>query len=436
MRILLALLLASALAACDRGPKTSFRTEPVTRGSIAEVVSATGEVSAVVTVNVGSQVSGTVSRLYADYNSLVKKGQVLADLDPRLFDAALARAEAALAAADADVEKAKAALAESTRAEGRMVELGKKQLASQAEVETAQAARQSDAAALGAAKARVLQARADRDTAKTNLELARIRSPIDGIVISRSVDVGQTVAAAFQAPTLFLIAADLSSMQVLAHVDEADVGKVKPGMRARFTVDAYPGQTFEGKISDLRQAPSTIQNVVTYTAVIDAANPRHELRQGMTAQVSVTTSDRPDALRVANAALRWRPQGDAAPGAGGGGGGAGGAERRGGNGGQGGTHERGGPPQARADAQPEAHTDAPDPAAEAAAQRPQRPAGRDGRVYKLEGGKPVAVRVSTGISDGRLSEVLSGLADGDQVIVGDSSSAGAAPASGPRRGPF
>src|SRR3989440_342414 len=197
-----------ALAGCSRGGSTSYRAEPVTRGAITEVVSATGDVSAIVTVNIGSQVSGTISKLYVDFNSQVKKGQALAD----------------------------------------------------------------------------------RDQAATNLAFARIESPIDGIVVSRAVDVGQTVAASFQTPTLFTIANDLTKMQVLANIDEADVGKVHDGLEARFTVDAYPGDEFRGSIREVRQAPNTIQNVGTYAAVIGAANPDRKLRQGMTAAVKVLTS--------------------------------------------------------------------------------------------------------------------------------------------------
>jgi HlyD family secretion protein len=382
MRLPPALLLA-ALVACDRDPAIAYRTEPVTRGDVAEVVSATGEVSALVTVTVGTQVSGTVARLHADFNSPVRRGQVLAELDPRLFAAAIARAEAGLAAAGAEVERARVALAEARRAEERTLELARRQLASRAEQQTAEASRAGAEAQLRAAEARVLQARAERDTARTNLELASIRSPIDGIVISRNVDVGQTVAAAFQAPTLFTIANDLTRMQVLAHVDEADVGKVRPGLTARFTVDAFPGEGFEGTIREVRQAPTTIQNVVTYAAVVDAPNPDRKLRQGMTAQVTVETARRRGVLRVPNAALRYRPAAD---------------------------EDRGGsraPGVARA---------------RAAEPRPDA-AGRGARVYRLEQGRPAPVDVEVGIGDGRFTEVVRGLSEGEPVVVGDSGGA-------------
>ncbi len=250
--------------ACGRREAQSFRTDSVSRGPVSEIVNATGDVSAIVTVNVGSQVSGIIEKLYVDFNSKVKKGQLLATLDLRLFRAQLEKADAALASAKANVERAEAAYADSVRIAARTVELRKQNLIAQADLDTATATRDGNAAALSAAKASVLQARADRSLSATNLEFARIASPIDGVVVSRNVDVGQTVAAAFQAPTLFLIANDLTKMQILANIDEADVGKVKEGMQARFTVDAYPAETFSGSIREVRQAPTTIQNVVTY----------------------------------------------------------------------------------------------------------------------------------------------------------------------------
>src|SRR6266849_4580717 len=246
--------------------------------------------------------SGNVSKLYVDFNSLVKKGQPLADLDPRLFRAALEKAQAGLASAQANVEKAQAQLNDAVRVETRTKELLEQRLVSQQDVDSAVANREQMAASLSSTKAKVLQARADRDMAAANLEFARIKSPIDGIVVSRAVDVGQTVAASFQTPTMFTIANDLTKMQVLAHIDEADVGKVHEGAQARFTVDAYPGDEFSGVIREVRQAPNTIQNVVTYDAVIDASNPERKLRQGMTAGVKVLTNHRDGVLRISNAA--------------------------------------------------------------------------------------------------------------------------------------
>jgi len=396
-------LIAAALAvACGRKQAVSYRTEPVTRGAVSEIVNATGDVSAIVTVNVGSQVSGIIDKLFVDFNSLVKKDQVLATLDPRLFQAQLEKAEASLASAKANVEKAQAAAADSDRIAVRQEHLRKEGLISQADLDTALATRDQNRAALSAAKAAVLQAKADRDMAAANLAFTRITSPIDGIVVSRAVDVGQTVAAAFQAPTLFLIANDLTKMQILANIDEADVGKVREGLEAKFTVDAFPGETFRGKISDVRQAPTTIQNVVTYPAVIDAPNPDRKLRQGMTASVNITAARKEDALRVSNAALRWKTDDATDP------------------------QRPGTPPQARTASA----------AARGMREVPAQPVpGRPGRVYKLEDGKPVPVLVRVGLSDGQRSEVLDGLAEGDKVIVGGGDAASGAQQQR-RRGPF
>jgi HlyD family secretion protein len=395
--------MVAGVAACGRGAAPAYRTEAVTRGPITETVSATGDVSAIVTVNVGSQVSGTISKLYVDFNSKVTKDQPLADLDPRLFRAAVERAEAGLASARADVEKAQAQLNDAIRVEKRNRELFEQKLVSQQDLDSATANREQMAANLSSAKAKVLQARADRDQAATNLSLAKIRSPIDGIVVSRAVDVGQTVAASFQTPTLFTIANDLTKMQVLANIDEADVGKVHEGQEARFTVDAYPGDEFRGSIREVRQAPSTIQNVVTYAAVIDAANPERKLRQGMTAAVRVLSSHKDDVLRVSNAALRWKPENAPAPDS---------APQQRGDRTLARTERRagqaGGPP----------------------------PPGKPGRVYKLADGKLVPADIRIGISDGQRTEVLSGLQEGDAVVTGDSGSGSAPRPQGTRRGPF
>ena len=401
----IALIAVLVATACGRKQAAPYRTDPVTRGPVSEVVNATGDVSAIVTVNVGSQVSGIIDKLNVDFNSKVKKDQLLATLDPRLFQAQLEKAAASLASANANVEKAQAAYADSVRIANRQQELRQQGLISQADLDTALATRDQNAAGLSAAKATVLQAKADRDMAATNLAFTRITSPIDGIVVSRSVDVGQTVAAAFQAPTLFLIANDLTKMQILANIDEADVGKVREGLEAKFTVDAYPGETFTGMIRDVRQAPNTIQNVVTYPAVIDVPNPDRKLRQGMTASVNITAARKDDSLRVSNAALRWKPDESAAPE----------------------TAQRpGGTPQART--------------ASAAARgardgSAQQAPGRAGRVYKLENGKPVPVNIRVGLSDGQRTEVIEGLSEGDRVIVGGGDAATAAQQQR-RRGPF
>ncbi|HET9754604.1 MAG TPA: efflux RND transporter periplasmic adaptor subunit [Myxococcales bacterium] len=405
----IALVLA---AACGRKGAATWRTDAVTRGPVSEIVNATGDVSAIVTVNVGSQVSGIIDKLFVDFNSLVTKGQLLATLDPRLFQAQLEKATAQLESAKANVEKAQAAYDDSVRIAGRVENLRSSGLVAQADVDTAVATRDGNKAALSAAKAAVLQARADRDMAATNLAFTRITSPIDGIVVSRNVDVGQTVAAAFQAPTLFLIANDLTKMQILANIDEADVGKVHEGLAAKFTVDAYPGETFTGTISQVRQAPNTIQNVVTYQGVISAPNPERKLRQGMTASVTITTAHKDDVLRVPNAALRWKPE--EAPGA---------SE----------ATPAAAPGAARAATPPQARNPS---AAARGAREPgaQQGPGRPGRVYKVVDGKPSPAMIRVGLSDGQRTEVLEGLSEGDQVITGGGEG-GSAPQQR-RRGPF
>jgi HlyD family secretion protein len=395
--------IAVLLAGCGRRQAALYRTETITRGPVSEEVNATGDVSAIVTVNVGSQVSGIVDRLYVDFNTVVKKAQLLATLDPRLFQAQLEKAEATLASAKANVQKAQVAYGDSLRIALRQQQLLQQGLISQAELETIFATRDQNAALLSAAKAAVLQAKADRDMARTNLAFTRIESPIDGIVVSRSVDVGQTVAAAFQAPTLFLIANDLTKMQILANIDEADVGKVHAGLEAKFTVDSYPNETFSGVIRDVRQAPTTIQNVVTYPAVIDAANPDRKLRQGMTASVTIIAARNDDVLRVPNAALRWNPE-ETAP-----------------------------------EAIPQRHPVQPQARSSSVGARGTRDAGhqigRTARVYRLDDGKPVPVPVRVGFSDGQRTWLIDGLAEGDRVIVGGGEPRGSGQ-SARRRGPF
>ena len=398
-----AFVLHAALAAsigCHREPKALWRAEAVTRGAISEIVSATGEVSAVVTVSVGSQISGTISRLAADWNTPVKAGQVVAELDPRLFEVAHARALAGLKAAHADLERARVALADCERAARRTGELLGSGLVSRAELDAAISARDAATAALKGADARVVQAEADRDAALTNLALCRIRSPIDGVVISRNVDVGQTVAASLQSPTLFVIANDLSRMQVLANVDEADVGKVKEGLVAHFSVDAFPGEVFRGRIREVRQAPTSIQGVVTYAAVVDAPNPQRKLRQGMTASISIVTNQRAEVLRIPNGALRYRPP-----------------EVKG-------THPGGAVvANAWADEAPSA----------AEASDGPRPGVRKATAWKLDPQGPVRVQLLTGISNASFTEVISGLSEGDRVIVADG---GAVRPQGGKHGPF
>jgi HlyD family secretion protein len=293
-------------------PRVRYETALVTRGALQARVTASGNVSALVTVQVGSQVSGRIKKLFVDFNSPVRKGQLVALVDPMLFEAALEQADANHAAAVSNLDKARVQLEDAERQAGRYRALWDQRVAARADVDTAETNLGVAKAQLAAAGGAVQLSRAARHQAAINLAYTRIVSPIDGVVISRNVDVGQTVAASFQSPTLFVVAEDLRKMQVDTSVAEADVGKLAAGMTAQFTVDAYPSEMFKGTIREVRNAPQTIQNVVTYDAVIDVDNSRLELKPGMTANVTVVHAERRDVLKVPNAALRFRPPGAAA----------------------------------------------------------------------------------------------------------------------------
>jgi HlyD family secretion protein len=322
----------------------------VKRQTITKSISATGTLQALTTVQVGTQASGTIAELYADFNSHVKKGQVIARLDASQFQAQLAQAnatwlatqagvqsaqsnvlaaEGAVQAAQANVDRTQAALADAQKSYDRTRQLVEAKVAAAMDLQTAQAAVDQAAAAkqqavaqvnqarsqaqasrsqVAQAQAQSAQARAAVDLAQVNMAHAVIQAPIDGVVVARNVDVGQTVAASLQAPVLFLIANDLTRMQVLANIDEADVGQLAPGSEVSFTVDAYPRDTFSGRVSQVRLAPQTVQNVVTYTAVIDVANQELKLKPGMTANVTVITARAQNVLAVSNGALRFRPE--------------------------------------------------------------------------------------------------------------------------------
>lgn len=288
-------------------PAVHYETVPVTRGAIQAKVTATGTLSALVTVQVGSQVSGRVAAIFVDFNSPVTKGQVVARIDPKLFEAAVEQARANDAAARANLEKAKVQRVDAQRQARRTHELRQRKLVAQADDDTSRTTADVARTQVVAAQSAVEQAAAALHQSEINLAYTTIISPIDGVVISRNVDVGQTVAASLQSPTLFVIAEDLSRMQVDSSVAEADVGKLASGMTARFTVDAYPAKAFEGTIRQIRNAAQTVQNVVTYDAVIDVENPDLELRPGMTANITIVYAERDDVVRVPNAALRFRP---------------------------------------------------------------------------------------------------------------------------------
>ena len=285
-------------------------TVTVSRGLITDTVGATGTLEAVTTVQVGSQVSGIIKNLYADFNSIVRQGEIIARLDPSLFETQIEQARANLLRAEADVERQRVAgddaKATLTRAEG----LAERNLIPETELEASQMAVRSAQAQLKSSEAQVTQARASLNQNQVNLEHTVITAPIDGIVISRAVDVGQTVAASMTAPELFVLAADLTKMRVIANIDEADVGRVRPGQPATFTVDAYAADQFQGTVSQIRLAPVVIQNVVTYAAVIDVPNPDLRLKPGMTATVTLEIARRDDTIRIPNSALRFRPTPD------------------------------------------------------------------------------------------------------------------------------
>jgi len=445
------------------GNRTAFRTAPVTKGSVVAAISATGALNAVITVLVGSQVSGNIKELHVDFNTVVKKGQVIARIDPELFqaqvnqakaqvDAAkaalanqeavvektradLANVQAALASAHAQTAKAQVGVLDGKRNVGRQQELRRKELIAQADLDAAQvlydsaiaqydatvAQERAQAASVTSAeaqlkvsqamaenaKAQVAQQQANLRQSEINLEHTVIIAPVDGVVVSRTVDVGQTVAASLQAPTLFTIAQDLTKMQVDTNVAEADVGRVKVGQPATFTVDAFPGRTFRGEVVQVRKAAQVLQNVVTYDVVVSAPNNDQALLPTMTANVRIVTDQKDDVLRVPNSALRFRPPGiETEP-----------RDRPAGSGGGGPRPGGGAGPGAR------------DGAGRASVTR--------GRVWVLDTtGKPTAVPIQLGISDGTYTEVTSGdLAEQQQVLVGlggDRAPASGATTGGPR----
>lgn len=358
--LLAAGILAAGGCSGDKGPR--YRTAPAEKGPITETVTATGNLNAVTTVQVGSQVSGAIQEILVDFNSRVRKGQVIAKIDPRLFEAQVVQARGALRNAEAALNKAAVQEANDLRTLKRNKELIRDGFVAQADVDAAQTAYDAAVATRKSAEAQVEQARGALSVAETNLRYTTIHSPVDGIVVSRNVDAGQTVAASFQTPTLFTIAQDLTKMQIDTNVDESDIGKTRVGQVVDFTVDAYPEKTFTGAVVQVRNAPIITQNVVTYDVVVRVDNRDLLLKPGMTANVSIRIREVPDALKIPNAALRYRPSGT-----------AGNGETRG------------------------------------------------ARVYLLgKDGKPSPVPVTLGISDGSFTEVVSGnLRPGDPVIVSE-----------------
>jgi HlyD family secretion protein len=369
------LILVGVLRQCRQGSGADYQTATVTRGPVTQAVTATGTLNPVLNVQVGSQVSGNIAKLFADFNSEVKAGQTVAQIDPALFQATVTQAEGDLANAQAALELAKV---NATRTQ----ELFAKKNSSQQDVDTA-------TAALHQAEANVKIKQGALDKARADLDHCAIKSPVDGVVISRNVDVGQTVAASLQAPVIFTIANDLTKMQIDANVAEADVGVITVDQTVDFTVDAFPGRTFHGKVVQVRNAPITVQNVVTYDTVIGVSNADLKLKPGMTANVSIVVAQRDNVLQLKNAALRYRPP-DATP-----------VETRS-TSGPGGARMSGG--------------------------------GRERTVYVLSGSRPKPVQIKTGISDGVVTEVLEGLKEGDRVVTAELSTAAAT--SSPAANPF
>lgn len=282
-------------------------TSPLTRGDIVEIVAATGTLEAVTTVQVGSQLSGTVQSLHADFNSLVHKGEVIARLDPSVYESQVEQARANVVRAQADVDRLAVAVDDGRAKLVRARDLFDKSLIPRTDLEAADVTVRLAEAQKSSAVAQVTQAQASLNQAEVNLEKTIITAPIDGFVIARNVDVGQTVAASLQAPTLFVIAADLTRMRVNTSIDESDVGRIQPGQIARFHVDAYPNEEFPGTVSQVRLSPIVLQNVVTYAGLIDVTNAELKLKPGMTATVDIETARRDDVLRVPGAALRFTP---------------------------------------------------------------------------------------------------------------------------------
>src|SRR6185436_6537237 len=373
----------------------TLSTAEVTQGDVVATVEATGTLEAVTTVEVGTQVSGTIKTLGADFNSQVRQGQVIAQLDPSLFDTQVAQERATVSRLKAEVDRARVQAEDAKVKLGRARDLADKELIAKSDLDAAVSTANAADASVKSAEAQMVQAQASLNQAQVNLSHTIIRAPIDGVVIARNVNIGQTVAASMQAPVLFVIAQDLREMQVNASVDEADIGKIAPSQQVSFQVDAYPGKTFAGRVRQVRLAPVVDQNVVSYVTVIDVPNPELQLKPGMTANVAITLARADDVLKVPNAALRYRP-----------------------------------------DAQTlEAHGLAATPAAERP--RAERAGGRTPteraqgertlaerrsthrRVWVLNGETLTSVRVETGVDDGTTTAIVGGdLSEGARVVTG------------------
>ena len=385
--VALLLVAAGIFYFTSRKPAVSYKTAKLEKGTIVAMVSATGNLSAVTTILVGTQVSGTIQKLYVDYNSRVRKGETIAEIDPALFNAAVEQAQGNALAAEANLLKAKVALADAERTLQRNKKLLADGIISQGDFDLAETAWQSAKASIRAAEGSVAQTRGALMQAQTNLRNSIIRSPVDGVVISRAIDVGQTVAASFQTPTLFTIAQDLTKMQIEVSVDEADISRIKIGQQATFSVDAYPEQKFSGKVVQIRSAPVVNQNVVTYVVVVNVDNSEMKLKPGMTANVSIVVAEKEDVVKIPPAALRFKPKGGEEKGA------------------------------AKGEAAPAAPSMGKG-GREGGGKPGEKKAGGGQIVYTLKEGKPVPLSIKTGIANSSGVELLEGaLQEGDEVIV-------------------
>jgi HlyD family secretion protein len=409
--IAIVLVVLFVLYRCGTGDDDApeYQTAAAETTNVVSRVSTSGSLQAVVTVDVGSQVSGRVQELYADFNSKVTKGEKIAKIDPSLFQAAVVQAQANVMAARANVTRLTVTAEDAERQAKRASEVYEQRLISETERDNAVATARAARASVDQGEGQLAQSRASLSQAETNLRYTDILSPTDGVVISRAVNVGQTVAASLSAPVIFTIAQDLRKMEVHTNVAESDIGRLKPGMRVSFTVDAYPGEPFRGSIRDIRNAPQVVQNVVTYDAVIDVANDDLKLKPGMTATVSVVTDRRQGVLAVPNTALRFRPEGAGPVSSSGQQPGQSMVQQRsagaGENAGGGGARERG---------------------QNGGNWRRNREDGEDGpppvvkrTVYVLIAGKPQPREVIAGLTDGRITEITGGeLKEGEPVITG------------------
>lgn len=305
-----ALLVGGGLAVRAKNrpaPPARYVVAEPTNGEVAEKVQATGAVQPVLQVNVGSQVNGRVANVPVDFNSVVKKGDILAEIDPVVYGAQVTQVAAQLAAQRANLASSKANAEASRVAFERVQRLYQQSLAAKGELDTAAGQYEIAKAQVASAEAQIGAIEAQLSQSRTNVGWTKIYSPVDGVVVSRNIDPGATVVASFQAPVLFVIAQDLRKMRVMADIDEADVGKLKEGMEAEAVVDAFPGESFKGKVEQVRYSPNNVQGVVTYSAVVEVENPEEKLRPGMTATVTIKTHEVKNTLRVPNAALRYKP---------------------------------------------------------------------------------------------------------------------------------